>query len=96
MEDDHVLLCHLHLFAVKDVAVLEADVVLFVEEPFLLDACHVEDVQVSDNVFHPFCSSEFNSGWLKKVFGDVFWNLKFFRADENKLVVLVAAHGLCK
>src|SRR5659263_315131 len=42
MHDDHVLAGEAHLFGIQDVDLLEADVVVFVEEALLLDAGHVQ------------------------------------------------------
>ena len=53
MEDAHVFPRKLHLLGVEDVKVLHANVVLFVEEAFLLDAGHVEYVQVRERVLQP-------------------------------------------
>ena len=46
MQHSHIRLCKAHLFLGEDVAVLQADVVLLVEEALALHAGHVEDVEL--------------------------------------------------
>src|SRR5450759_5066255 len=50
VHDDHILSGEAHLFGIQNVDILEADIVVFVEEALLLDAGHVQDVQVADDL----------------------------------------------
>ena len=78
VHDGQIFLCVLKLFKVEDVAVLQSYVILFVEESFLLDPGHVEDVKFRHGVFKGLCLVELSS-CLLHIFDYVFGNLQFFR-----------------
>ena len=96
MQDDHVLAGQLHLLGVQYVAVLKADVVLFVEEAFLLYAGHVQDVGLTDCIFQPFHLDVLDARRFQNVLGNVLRYLQLLGADEDEAVALVAAHRLCE
>ena len=51
---DHVRLGQAHFLLVQDIAVLEAQILLYAEKPLLLDAGHVQRVQIGQGFFQGF------------------------------------------
>lgn len=96
MQHNHGILGHFHLLLVQNVAVLEADVVLLVEEALRLHPGHVEDVQLADDFLQSQGLNTLNTCGTEHLVGDVLGNLQLRRIDEDEFVVLVPAHGLGK
>ena len=94
MQHGHVRLCQPHLFLGQHIAVLQADVILFVEEALLLHTGHVQDVQFRHDLFQAAGLLVFDAVGLQHIVDDVIRHPQLFRADEHKADVLAAGHGL--
>ena len=51
MEHQHIRRGQFHLLFVQDLEIFHADIILFIEETFLLHTGHVEDVQLRHHIF---------------------------------------------
>ena len=71
MQNVHIRFCEFHLFFVENVAVLHADVVFLVEETFLLDSCHVEDIQFFHCVIKTGCLTVLDIFGIKDTLLDI-------------------------
>ena len=94
MQHGHVRLCQRHLFVGQDVAVLQADVVLLVEEALLLHAGHVQDVQLRHGFLQAAGLLVGDAVGLQHIVDDVVRHPQLLRADEHEADVLAAGHGL--
>ena len=77
------------LLAVENVEILQADIILFVEETLFLNAGHVENVQLGQNVFqtdHFFIRNIFFMQHLCDIIG----NPQLVWGDEDETEVVVA------
>src|SRR5574344_1302244 len=96
MKHNHVFLCKRHLLLIENVAVLETNVILLVEEALFLNAGHVENVNITKYIFKSLGSCVRNASGIKNVLSDVVRYLQLRRAYENEFIVRVAAHCFCK
>ena len=55
MQHRHIRGGQSQLFLCQDIAVFQTDVIFFIKEPLLLDAGHVEDVQIGQSLLHAAC-----------------------------------------
>ena len=94
MEDGKALLGGLELFRGEDVAVLEAHVLVLVEEALPLHARHVQDVQFGHDALQIGGLRIGDALLLQDVLFDVAGQLEFLRRDEDEAHVLIAGHGL--
>ena len=46
MKNKHLFRSNVHLLLVEDIEILHAEIIFLVEEAFLLNTCHVEDIQI--------------------------------------------------
>ncbi len=96
MKDDHILAGKLHFFAVENVAVLKADVILFVEETLLLNAGHVKHVELVDYGVEAFYNFVLNTGRLKNICNKVVRNTELLWTYENVFISFEVAEGFGK
>ena len=93
VEDPHILLRELHLFRSQNVAVLQADIVFLVEEAFLLDAGHIEDVKLRKGIVQAVDFLERNIVAAEHILTDIAGDLEFLGGDEDKADVRITDHG---
>ncbi len=93
MHDGQIGLGRLQLLHVQDVAVLEADVILLVEEPLPLHARHVQDVQLGHGILQGLRLLPAGARRVHLLL-HVVRNLQLLRRDEDEADILVAEHGL--
>ena len=94
MEHGHVGLGKGHLLFGEDIAVLQTDIVFLVEETLLLDAGHVEDVQLGHGLLEAAGLLVGDVVGLEHVGDDVVRHPQLLGADEDEADVLAARHGL--
>ena len=93
MHNDHVVLSRVKHLAAKNKAVLQSDVVLFVEESFSLDSCHVQYVEFRNGFFKAAHLFPFYSGCIEH-FLDIARQIKFNRRNHDKADILISYHCL--
>ena len=74
--------------------VLQAQIVLLVEEALLLHAGHVQNVQLRHGFLQAPGLAVLNAVGLQHVLYDVVRHAQLFRADKHEPDVLAAGHGL--
>ena len=84
MHNDHILRCKFHFLFVKNIEILHADIILFIEETFFLYTGHIKDIQLRKCIFQTFYFFEFYIVFLKDIFADVAWYTKLFR---NRIIM---------
>ena len=93
MKDAQRILCISQLVRRQDIAVLQADVVLLIEESLPLDSRHVKDVQLRHSIFQIRCLYIFDVLRIQYIFLQILWQTKFIRRDEDKFHIVIARHG---
>ena len=93
MQDGQVPLGGVQLIRGKDVTVLQADVVVLVEEALTLDTGHVEDIQLGHGLLQRGGLHKLNAVALQQVSADTLGDPEFIRRDQHKLHILVAGHS---
>ena len=90
MEDQHVRTGKLHFFLVQDIEILHADVVLFIEEAFLLDTGHIEEIQFWKSLLktHDLCVGYVVP--LQDILTDVVGQAELLGGDQHEADALVA------
>ena len=93
MQDPQILLGVFQLLRGEDVAVLQAEVILLIEEAFLLDAGHVQDIQLRHDLLQTGGLGIGNVLGLDVLLLDVAGQLQLLRGDKHEPDAGVAAHG---
>ena len=93
MQDAEILLCIHELFGREDVAVLQAQVILFVEEALALHAGHVENVKLGHDGLEIGRLLVGDVVLLERLGLHVAGELELFGGDEHDLDAGVAAQG---
>ena len=94
MHDAKILPGFLQLLRGQDVAVLQPQVILLVEEPLPLNPGHVQDIQIPDHPLQVLLLDVGDVILLQRLALDVAGHLQLLRADEHKPHVLVPAQGV--
>ena len=94
MQHGHVFFGQRHLVAGQNVAVLQADVVFFVEEALLLHTGHIKDVELRHGVLQAAGLAVGDAVGFQHILDDIIGHTQLFRADEHEADVFAAGHGL--
>ena len=94
MEHDHRILRKRHLGLVQDEAVLHPLELRLIQETLLLNAGHIEHIQLAHNGLHIINFLIINAIPVADLILHIGRQLKFLRSDENDLHILVAGKSL--
>ena len=89
----HIALCQLHLRLIENVAVLQSQIILLVGKSFALNSRHIENIQITDNVFKGGAlgvrkSYVLDVGLLYKA-----GQFKLLGGDKDEAHVLISGHS---
>ena len=89
MKNQHVFLSKGHFGLIKDIAVFHTDIIIFIEEAFTLNTCHVENIQFANGIIKTlnFCIRNI---LLFQHLKDVFRYTQFWRGNEEKTNAFIA------
>ena len=94
MEHHHVLVGELHLLRIENVAVLQADVVILVEEAFALHAGHVEHVKLRQHVLHLLHLAVGNVVGFEHAAAHIIRDAQLLGGDEHEIHARIARERL--
>ena len=90
MHNDHILRCKFHFLLVKNIEILHADIILFIEETFFLYTGHIKDIQLRKCIFQTFYFFEFDVVLTQYIVADITWDTQLFRRNQDKTDSCVA------
>ena len=94
MQHQHVGPRQLHFFLVQNIEILQAHVILFVEEALSLHTGHVEKVEVSDDVLQTLYLLVMLSVRLQHILADIAGELKLLRGNAHEIDIVVTHQRL--
>ena len=92
VQDVHVVLSPAHDPGCQDIEILQADVVLFIEEALALDAGHIENVEAADHIVEPDKLLIGDVVFLQ-LLDDIVGDFQFIGGNKGKADSVVAGHG---
>ena len=93
VENKHVILCERHFCGIQNVEILQADVVLLIEETFLLDAGHIEQIKLWHDILQTDDLTVADAAFLEHI-RNVVGNLELLRRDEEKTYSVITGEGI--
>ena len=92
MKNQHIIFGKSHFLFVKDIAVFHTDVIIFVEETFTLNTCHVENIQFADSIIKALNFCVWNILLLQHL-NDVFRYTQFRWRNEEKTNAVITGQS---
>ena len=81
MQNQHFRRSKIHFGLIQNIEILHADVIILVEETFLLDTGHIKDIQLRENIFHFNNFLKWNIVRPQHIITDVIRETKLLRGD---------------
>ena len=94
MQDCKVRLCIFQLLSIKNVCILQSDIIRLVEETFLLYSCHIKHIQLAHHFFHRLYFFIWNILCFEHFGNNVFRHAEFLRCNQDEFDVLITGQCL--